>query len=709
MTAGSFAPTTALAFCRFHAKILYLSIFVSLAGCAGEVDVGADGGVQLNCDESKASGIWLTAFGPLSHAIYPGGSAKITVLLARGVVAGSETVGDAVSGARVSFTLLGGGDTATLSQAEATSDATGIATVNFQTDAQTASKLYQVQANYAGTCSATFTIDVQQIKRMLNVASPTPFDTFTKSRIPITVEATSNGLAPLANESITFEIVSGENSGTELSDAAAKEQGKTLTLKTSANGRATAMVSTGSDAIAELKVKATMTGTASVEFVLRVSEGNNTSCADDGGCPLGYYCGDQSLCELIPQVPDTCSTDADCPAPTICHSTLGQCLYGTGQPCDPIEGTGCQAGEVCVGRECAELPTTCTTHGDCPAAWICEQGSCSPQGQPPQGGCLTPSDCPSNQTCINGECKGKEVCNIAHATDRLQGTWQFDANLNLRQSLSGVTSGLLTVSETLRDISQGRFQIDGVPSWLTGLLGSLLQGLMQEYIPPWGLALIAALGDISDIIDDMRVVSTAQLSTTGIPDTYYVSEEWNLVEFDFKGQQLSAAPSSLPQIGTVSVPRYMASEACGVLYLSKHQIKNAVGGLIKWAVDNGLSLITCSTPDIPCYGSVDQALKMALNCSMIGAQIDQAMASQAGFSIGPLVEAGCRLARDTLLAKLLDELDSIETKFSLMRLSGVANIPNPGQDDHLEQGKIYGDLGSGVLKGNFGGSFTATR
>lgn|GEM_PF-3246686 len=681
----------------------------SFLGCAGEVKIGDDAGDLLNCDESKASGVWLNAFGPLSQAIYPGGSAKITVRLAEGVPAGSESLGAVVTGANVSFSILGGVDGVSLSQAEAVSDASGIATVNLQTTAATASKLYQVRASYAGTCAATFTIDVQQIKRMLNGASPTPFDTFTKSRIPVTVEATSNGLAPLANESITFELISGANSGTSLSDADGTTKGSSITLTTSANGRATAMVATGSQSIAELKVKATMSGTAAVDFVLRISEGNNTVCTDDSGCPLGYYCGDQQLCELIPQVPDTCSSNADCPAPTICHSTLGQCLYGTGQPCDPIEGTGCQDGEVCVGRECAELPTTCTTHGDCPAAWICEQGECSPQGQPPGGGCLTPADCPSNQTCVNGECKGKDVCNITHAADRLQGTWQFDAKLNLRQSLSGVSDGLLKVSETLRDISQGRFKIDGVPSFLSSLLGSVLQGLMKEYIPPWGLALISALGDISDIIDDMRVLSTAQLSATGIPDTYYVSEEWNLVEFDFKGQQLSAAPSSLPQIGNVDVPRYMATEACGVIYLGKHQIKNAVGGLIKWAVDNGLSLITCSVPDVPCFASVDQAVKMALNCSMIGAQVDQALASQAGFSIGPLVEAGCQLARDTLLTTLLNELGSIETKFSLMRLSGVANIPNPGQDDHLENGKINGDLGTGILKGNFGGTFTATR
>ena len=113
-------------------------------------------------------------------------------------------------------------------------------------------------------------------------------------------------------------------------------------------------------------------------------------------------------------------------------------------------------------------------------------------------------------------------------------------------------------------------------------------------MPPWGQQLIIALGDVNDIVSDMRVLSTVQTSAVG-SDGYVNSEQWDLVEFNYKGKKISSPPSAIPEIGQVVIPAYTSKEVCGVLFIDKHDIDNVVGGLIKWAINTALSLVTCNS------------------------------------------------------------------------------------------------------------------
>ena len=664
---------------------------------------GADSGAT--CAASKASGLWLLPFGPVTQEIKTKGQSQVMVVVVQG--SQKEGEGKPVPARRVNFRIITQDGDASLDTSEAQTDADGLAAVTFRAGGK--AMPYQVEASLSGTCSPTFSVDVRQPVRQLRAVTPNPFDTFTNTKVPIAVEATTDGNAKLAGEDITFKLTLGKTGETKMwaQDGTGADP---LTVKTNAAGRAIMMLGTGTQAIPQLKVVASMAGTADVEIIVRIVIGTTKPCQKDGDCPLGYTCDTStSLCEA-PSPPPTggCKVPSDCTPPTLCDTASGKCLQPTGKTCDPIEGTGCNPGEVCIARQCATLPPSCTDNSQCPAGFMCKAGACVPQGQPP-GGCVTNANCPAQQACINGQCVPKTACNIAHAQDRLQGTWQYDSILHLRDALGGVVQALLSVSGTLRDVLEGNFKISGVPSFVSGIVQKYLKKLINQYVPPWGQQLIIALGDLNDICSDMRVLSTVQAMSVG-NDLYANSEEWNLVEFTYKTKKLSTPPSAIPEIGQVKIPNYTSAEVCGVLFISKHELNNVVGGLVKWAINAAFSIVICSTQG-PCYNSVGDALQLAINCPMLAIQIDQMVQSlwSGAPSVSSLVEQGCELAKQSLITKLENELNSLDSKLSLLELSGTAAIPNPPGDNVLPAGKWSGVLGTGIAKGNFDGEFSAKK
>lgn len=682
------------------------------SGCAGEaIQNGGDGG--NTCAASQQSGLYLVRFGPIIQEVLPGGEATVTVVLVRG--SAQQGQGRPEAQQSVNFRLINAlGGEVTLDRSEVKTDQDGLAQVKATIKGDAGAAIYQVEASAPGTCSLAFSLDVTKPLRQLRAATPSPFDTFTNSRIPIAVEATTNGAAKIVDEEITFELGAGKTGETLLSTTDNKTPGTTLKVKTDGSGRATAMLSTGSKAIPVIEVKATMAGTAPVIIKVRVQDGNTQPCTDDSGCPLGYTCNTTAhACEPPPPPPPStgCKTDKDCQAPTICNPSTGQCLEPTGKGCDPIEGTGCDPTEVCVGAQCAKLPGGCADNSECPATFICTGGACKPAGSPPTGGCVKPADCPANQTCINGACKPKAACNIPNAQpDRLKGTWQFDSTLDLRKGLDGFTKGILSVAGVLRDVIEGNFKLNGIPSFISSLVQKYLKQLIDQYVPPWGQQLAVTLGNVNDIIDTMRVISTVQMNGVG-NNGYVCSEQWDLIEFEYKGQKLSSPPGAIPEIGQVKVPNYTAAEVCGVLFLNKHKIKNVIGGLIKWAIETALSIATCSGNSTPCFNNIEQALQQTINCSMLAMQIDQLVMSiwSGAPSVAGIIQPACDTAKMSVIQKLNQELNDLTTKLTFFELSGTADIPNPGQDSQLQNGKWQGWLGYSLSKGNFDGTFKAVR
>ena len=700
-------------------RIRYMGLAALAAGtllwsaCDGEVgseDAGAshgDGGAKLpDCADSQKSGLWLLAFGPVDHELNEGDKAKATVILNR---TGQSGQGTPEVGKAVTFKIISAGGDGKLDSGSVTTDSDGLATVTFT--AGKAVMVYQVEASYPGTCSVTFSIDVKKALRQLRAVTPNPFDTFTNSRVPITVEARTDGYAKLPGEPITFKVSQGGTSETRLDNIGGKENAASLKVVSDGAGRATVMFSTGGTPINEVYVTASMPETAPVNIKVRIATGASVkNCKNDSECPLGYTCKN-GKCEPPVTTPSTgCKSNADCTSPMICQISTGKCLKGTGKSCDPIEGTGCPPGEICIGRECAVLPKTCKDNSACPTGFICVGGKCVPAGKPPTGGCVTSKDCPVGQVCVNGVCKPKSGCKITHKPDRLKGTWKYDSMLHLRDALAPVLKGILSTAGTLNTIISGNFSIKGVPKLINSIVSKYLKKLVGKYVPPWGQQLVSALSAINDICDDMRILSTVHTTSTG-SDSYVNSEQWNLVEFKFQGKKISSPPSAIPQIGQVKVSNYTSYESCGTLYISKHQIKNKVGGIVKWAIETALSVVTCSVKGVPCYNSVTQALTQAINCQQLAMQLDMAVQSlwSGAPSVASIVAQACNSQKTNLINKLNKELNDLTVKLSLLELSGVVTIPNPGADHKLSGGKWNGVLGSGVAKGNFKGDFSATK
>ncbi len=700
---------------RAAARVL-IGCLALLAGCGGGAGQGGgDGGwgsTLPDCATSRQSGLWLLPFGPLSSDINTSGAQKVSVILNR--TSAERGKGGAVTGQPVRFRLISLSGDATLSAKTATTDGAGVASAQLLAGRQDG--LYQVEASADRTCPVTFSVDVIEPLLQLRILAPKvdPFDTFTHASIPIVAQATrytqQYGSAGVAGAQVTFSVALGKNAETTLSPAGGGGGGATLKVTTDAAGQATALLSTGAVPVAQLRVVASLAGTADAAVDLRVQSLASGKCTQDGDCPLGYDCKG-GVCTAPVTPPATgCTKDGDCPSPLKCELVSGSCVQGTGKACDPMLRTACPADQVCLGNQCVPVPQGCQDNSECPSGFVCENTECVPQGKPSTGGCVTSGDCPTDQVCVNGNCRPSGGCKISHAADRLKATWKFDSKLHLREALSPWLSDLLSAASTLNDIINGSFTISGVPSIISGLVSSALKSVIDTYVPSWGKDLVAALSNINDICSDMRVLSTVKMTSAGT-DAYLCNESWDLVEFTYQKTKVSSAPSAIPSIGQVRVPAYTAYETCGTLLLSRHKVSNEVGGIVKWAIDTSLSVITCSSKSTPCYSSVSQALKMSIDCTSLGMSVDMMVMSlwSGAPSVASLVSVACEAEKKDLIDTIDKELAEISTKLSLMEMTGTATIPNPGADNELRNGAWDGVLGSSSVKGNYTGTFTAKR
>lgn len=405
-----------------------------------------------------------------------------------------------------------------------------------------------------------------------------------------------------------------------------------------------------------------------------------------------------------PTLPD-CQQDSDCTPPLVCNLNAGKCVPEEAKnngPCDPIEGNYCPEGQTCLSGVCMDPPGACVTNDECPAGYICKNGSCTPDnnGQP---GCSSSSACPSGQVCINGDCKPQGVCNIPHALDRMQGNWRLDSMLHVRDGLQGFTKGLLSVSTAIKEIVDGKFSIGGIPSAIVSIILPTLQNLIHQFVPPWAMQIIGILAAVDDAIDDTRVISTEHIQPKG--NDYYTGwSTWELVEFEFQGIKLSHAPSNVPGLGPIETTPYTAREVCGVFFIDKHEVKNSIGKLYRWAIEGLVTTATCLMDNVPCYNSLNTMFNDLVNCQALG----NAMSGASSYpGVGTAVAAACNSAKQTLINQLLQELDNLSLNMTYMSLKAKVDIVN--NNTLAQNGRWYGTLGGTLGKGNFEGTFSGFR
>jgi hypothetical protein len=674
-------------------------------GCASSAPEGADdAGTSDGAAGCDAAGVLITIFGKAKQDLVTNQATTLKVVLTKrgeGHIAGAY-----VPGHLVSFSVSGAAPADfVLSSPTAESDSNGIAEVEVHAG-ETPSSSVQVTAT-TGSCNLTFSLTIRRPTRRVEFVGADPRAASTGARISLTAVATTDGSAVLSGELVTVSLESGQTGGMRLSTIDGGQQGASVQLRTGSDGRATVRLDTGAEA-AHAQVRVDMPGTGGDVLTLDIiPKSLGGGCVGDFDCPTGQVCHDTVCVD-----PDA----AECQGPGECQSPA-QCIAGTcvepdpqGTPCTchiSVNSCSCAGNQVCIAGYCTLPPGICENNDQCPLGWECQEGTCEP-GQNP---CDEENRCPTGMVCQSGQCQPADPSECAipgRPQQRLQGTWAVESTLHLHDAVNPIFDGFLTAGGILQDIINGTFRIEGVPPWISVVLDGLVRQLLAEFLPRWGYELIQALADLHQILNDMRVWSTVRV-TNARPDVYRASERWDLVGFRFRGQDIISAPEAT-EVGTVDIDNYVVREVCGVFYADQHRVHNAVGGLVGWAVDVALTAVTC-LGDGPCYTSIEDALTAAIDCSGLGAGVNELVQDlfEGAPDVSGPITAACTLLKRGLIQQTVRTLDNIKVRLALMTLRGqaavgadAAHIPEP---QSLGSGHWYGTLAGG----NFRGEFTARR
>lgn len=697
------------------ALICGLMLFVFAAGCASEKSKGEGENCVVDykgdCEATLDSGLLLRSFGQYGDQSAVGASKTLRALVIQ-LADGNCESGGAAEGVDVAFQIITPNADATLSANNAITGADGVAAVDFVANS---AGTYQVQATGEGMCAVTFSIEVVESYRGLNPVGADTVNAWTHTRVTLSAKAYTimpgSGEYPLTNETVHFEL-SGGGGGNTLEDLSQTQQGSAIDVQTGGNGVATVQLTTGSQPVPNgLTVTATLEGTEPVEFTVFVDEYSSQPCSTNADCPVDFpICDTENGVCIENQANTECVDNSDCTPPYECVDVGGtkMCVKPntSGQRCDPIEGADCPDGKVCIGGYCTDDPstTTCTTNDDCPTGFICVDGSCVPDPDDPDPPCVVDEDCEGDLVCDAGVCIDPDGCTPVPDPTRLQGTWSFDSNLELRDALAGWLSGFLSAMEALRDIILGDLDL-GLPGWVEDLIEGVVGGLIDAYIPPWAQELIVALGDLSDILEEMRVLHTVQIVANGNYE-YVGTSTWDLVEFEFRGQMISEQPQNIPEIGHVPTYTFTSREICHVYFIDQHEVENVVGGLIRWAIDAVVTAVTCSVQGWTCYYSLEEALYDIVNCDDIAWALDDFVYNSFGLEVYDIVYSACSAAKDPAIQGMIDYLDELTVTFSVLSLRGQADIVD---DNHLGSTSNFGRWYGSLAGGNFDGTFTAVK
>lgn len=367
-----------------------------------------------------------------------------------------------------------------------------------------------------------------------------------------------------------------------------------------------------------------------------------------------------------------CEATGDCTAPLVCLN--GKCV-GPKNPdvtCDPVEGTTCKnANETCVGGVCVINPGACTLDDECPLGYLCTNGQCVPERD--GNACAKPGPGPS-----------------------LAGNWKFDSKLHLREALPGPIAGILGAAEKVRDLLEGRIDL-GLPGIVEAVVGSVVAGIVVQYIPPWAQDLAYVLGDMSDVINDMRVESTVVLEGQPCDGVYRAKEKWDMITFNFRGTQLRVPPDKLPGVKEIVPDEFSARYSCGELFIDRHRIKGSLKDLIRYLLDT----VTEATTG---YYSIEDAIYDMVDCYGVAVTIDNYVYNNCSFcpAVTNIVNSACTSFLNQGVQQVSQAIDQATVELGLIKRKGIVKVDS---ETKLSGGKWYGSLAGG----DFPGEFTATK
>ena len=370
-----------------------------------------------------------------------------------------------------------------------------------------------------------------------------------------------------------------------------------------------------------------------------------------------------------------CQVTAQCAQPYVCIGGVCQPPSSGQVTCDVDRP--CAAG-TCTAGVCERVPGNCTQNQDCPTGMQCQSGACVPSGAPPTN------------------------CASLPAPPNLAGTWHETSTLHFRQALSSPLALLLDAGQVGRDLVTGNLGDLGVPGFIASILGPIVSSVIDQYVPAWAQQFLIALGDLHDILDNMRVKSDVTLTET-CQNVYHGSEVWTRLEFTYRGMMVSKRPEDIPEIGQVRPEDFSARVLCGELYVDRHRIRNAVGGLLRWVLDTVVNIVTCADNG-PCYNSPEDAVNGIVDCDAIAQAIDDALSSAIPFapSVYGAVDNACNGLKNQITSRIQMAIDQAVATFSVVSLAGQAHVAGAST---LDQGVWAGSL----VGSDFPGEWTANK
>lgn len=400
--------------------------------------------------------------------------------------------------------------------------------------------------------------------------------------------------------------------------------------------------------------------------------GDGADFGNGGGGVGGNGGKDDPLCLADGNSGSECEVAADCDAPLVCLDGICVGPLNPEYTCSTIEGKGCEGvDEVCVANVCVKNPGACTVHDDCPLGYLCDNaGQCQPE-------------------------RDGTVCANPGPGPDLTGTYSMNSVLHLREGLPSIVDKLLDVSEDLRDIVNGKIDLD-LPSAVEFVIGGIVAGVIRSYVPGWAINLVTALGDMSNMLDTMYIEGTLKIAGQACSGSYRVKEEWSWIRFDYRGQEMRFRPDNLPGVpggSSLEPDEYSALYSCGVLYLDRHRVQDTMSGLIRFLVD---TVVEASTG----YPNLETALANFVDCWGIGYYLDSQVASACSFcpSVAGVAAGACQGFVSAAANKAGQELDKAAVEMALIKIKGTLTVT---KDAVLSDGRWYGSLAGGDFPGEF--------
>ena len=243
----------------------------------------------------------------------------------------------------------------------------------------------------------------------------------------------------------------------------------------------------------------------------------------------------------------TCASDDDCPAGFVCVN--GSCRETGGTECQTDDE--CPEGYKCENGFCrpeGALPGSCDTSDDCPAGYFCENHQCYPcpeNSQDPHcqnpGHCETDDDCPPGFECHNGICVPGNPPGAP--IPELGGTWYTQHYFDLSEAIGGMTT--INIINTINELLN-YCELTGI-----GFIDDLLCDLIHEFIPEWALTLVDIFANLANILSELRAEGEMELTHLNPRELISGTETWDIILIRYlnaccEGQPAGCNPYNQP-------------------------------------------------------------------------------------------------------------------------------------------------------------------